>query len=596
MREKPLAVSYVYDDKFRIQANQRGENYWYAYIQEIWEQLGLRPKRIHSMALLENREFLMDISTLVLGDTLESSPTEEIRSNLTAWVAEGGTLIGFAAEGLDPLFGNTYLSNTKQPDPYKISATFKLEPDRITDGVHSSLHPEQRLLIFSPIRRVRPESSTELARLYEANGDDSNLPAITKRSLGKGDAYYFSFNAAQTIWVLHQGRPAVEDVDGDGYLRTMDLVVIGDNNPEVLYSDEILLILQNIIGQKPHPFLYQLPPAEGKVPDAVFHWGGDDHSRPDLDLAASDWMRSKGLPYHINVMPSQDLSFKVQPSDVDHILRNGHEVSLHYNFVNGYSHPYLIKKEDVLRQAEAFKKEFGMLPVCSVNHWVIWTGWADLAEMMMVAGGRADNSFFGRQYPPMDPHNTLSFPGGTGCPFYFYRDHSGKNERIDFLEEPVMAYEPGHPHDGSVDHEMIRKVVDTAARYHLVMNLFFHPQYIGNPSRENTRAAISEILRYITVCRITAHHMGPDEVWRWWDSRSQSTIDSVTYTEKTLRFSVSTEYPRGVIVKVPVGSFATISAACDDRKAKFEIKQEFGQKWIYIFSPVGEHSIEVSWS
>ena len=103
--EKKLVTAYVYDAELRIQANRNGRNYWYEYIREINEQLGLRSQEI-PMSYLEDASLLAGISVLFVGDLKSSSVSDAIRDNLDNWVREGGVLIGFAGEGLDEVFGN----------------------------------------------------------------------------------------------------------------------------------------------------------------------------------------------------------------------------------------------------------------------------------------------------------------------------------------------------------------------------------------------------------------------------------------------------------------------------------------------------------
>jgi len=48
---------------------------------------------------------------------------------------------------------------------------------------------------------------------------------------------------------------------------------------------------------------------DGGIPDALFHYGGDDEGDPDNQLAAADIMKELGLSYHVNIMPHPDGQF-----------------------------------------------------------------------------------------------------------------------------------------------------------------------------------------------------------------------------------------------------------------------------------------------
>ena len=66
---------------------------------------------------------------------------------------------------------------------------------------------------------------------------------------------------------------------------------------------------------------------------------------------------------------------------------------------------------------------------------------------MLKAGGQADNSFGGPPRPlghPMANGPWFGFGFGTAYPFFFRDDHEHQNQRIDFLEEPILCYEVGH--------------------------------------------------------------------------------------------------------------------------------------------------------
>ena len=385
-------AAYVYDADLRVQANQQGRNYWYEYIREINEQIGLRATEITTSSL-EDAALLDDIGILFMGDLPASKITHAIRDNLDDWVQRGGVLIGFATEGLDAIFGNACDSVISQTGTdFDISGYFSLKPDELTTDIHSYLHPEQKLIIFSHIRSIVPGDSTGLASLYDTDGVDTGYAAITRRDYQRGHAYYFAFNVPQTIWVLHQGIPITHDRDGDGYYRTGDLIAIGDNEREVLYADEILFLIQNMIAQRPQPMIYAIPPKEKQIPDALFFWGGDAEAARGTQVWASDWVKERGLPYHINIMRNKDGEFAVTREEAEAIRANGHECSLHYNFIDNFD-PLAFTEADVREQWEAFYETYGFHPICTVNHWVRWTGWVETARWMQAVGGRADNSF-----------------------------------------------------------------------------------------------------------------------------------------------------------------------------------------------------------
>jgi hypothetical protein len=583
-----MITAYVYDDDLRIEANRQGKNYWYEYIKEMNEQLGLRAREISSKSL-EDKALFDDLMILFIGDLPESRLTDTMKSNLTDWIKNGGVLIGFNTIGLDEIFGNICDSVIPQPEnDWAISGYFSLND--VTTEIHSYLHPEQKLIIFSDIRCITAKHSEEIAHLYNTDGNDAGYSAVTGRNYGKGYAYYFAFNVPQTVWVLHQGIPITCDRDGDGYYRTGDLISIGDNEREVLYADEIIFLIQNMIAHKPQPLIYQIPPQGDQVPDAMFFWGGDDEAAKGTQLWASNWMKEKGLPYHINIMRNAEGNFTVTKEEFEAIKANGHEPSLHFNFIDNFN-PLAFTQDDVKEQMDAYYRVYGEYPICTVNHWCRWTGWADNAKWMMSAGGKADNSFIHHKLPPLNPANRLGFVFGTCFPFFFYDDYEHNNAKIDFLEEPITAYEIGYTTD-TTDFDIIHKSIDMAVKYHLVMDMFYHP--INVYSHPNCRSAIEEDLRYIESKGIIAVHKGNDGLWEWWDKRSKSSVSNIEIKAGTVCFDTNCEYDEGMIVRVPIGSDRSdFSPTCDGQKASYKVRSDFGKNWLFVIVSKGKHKIEV---
>ena len=393
------------------------------------------------------------------------------------------------------------------------------------------------------------------------------------------------------MWVLHQGIPITYDRDGDGYYRTGDLIAIGQNEREVLYADEILFLIQNMIAQKPQPLIYAMPPKDNQIPDAMFYWGGDDEAAKGTQVWASNWMKEKGLPYHINIMRNAKGEFTVTKEEAQAIIANGHEPSLHYNFIDNFN-PLAFTEADIKEQMDAFYKHFGFYPVCTVNHWCRWTGWADTAKWMQAAGGKADNSYIHHPLPPLNPSNRLGFVFGTCFPFYFYDDYKGDNKRLDFLEEPITAYEVGYRGTDITDFDIIHKVVEIAVRYHLVMDMFYHPINVYN--HPACRKAIEEVLRYIEEKGIIAVHKGNDGIWEWWDKRSKSRIYDVIIDKNTISFKAHCEYEEGMIVKLPLNlDNKDIKVMCDGKLINYKIRNDFGKDWLYMIIPVGNHEVNI---
>jgi hypothetical protein len=601
-----LRAGYIDDPRRRTVANREGRNYWNAYMPEILSELGLGAAAV-SLDALADRERLARYATLLLSDLDVAKVSPTAAGTLDEWVRAGGVLIALGTLGLDELCGNRAVGRIAQPvDEFTCAATFRLADHALTTGIHSYLQPQQPLLIFSDVRKLRAEHSVELARLYDSDGQDTGCAAVTARELGTGRVFYFSFSVPQTMWVLHQGRPVDRDRDGDGWWRRSDAIVRRPHSPDVAYADEILFLLQNLIGTQPHAFIDQLPPlvgspvsgghrAAGRIPDALFYWGGDDEGDTEgIQLTSSNWMKAKGLPYHINAMPRRDGTFGLSVDDAQQIQANGHELSLHYNFIDNFKQGAGFTRADVLAQATAFRQRFNVEQVCTVMHWTRWTGWAEPAKWLLAAGGKADNSFPGVGSPPSNNVNTCGFSFGTAFPFWFYDDWRGGNAKIDILEEPRNAYECGYVGQRT-DFAMVHKAVDIGLCYRLTMNMYYHPIYIAKYPA--CRAAIEEVLRYLQERKAQVAHLGSNALYRWWKARSQAKAGAVTVDGDSLSLEVETDYPDGVVVKIPLGKRRLRSAAINRTRAdagRAKSLHIFGQNWALVASPGGKSTLHVS--
>ncbi len=566
-----LQAAYLFDEKVREEAHRNKRNYWWAYIAEILDRLGLTAVKVSPAELSKE---LSTLSLLFLGNTEGTPFTQE----LDAWVRAGGILIGSNVQGLDQIFGNQFIGCLGQEKgEFSLSGRFLLKRTDFTQGIDSPLHPGKPLLAASPLRLVKAATSMEIA-----SGRGGSF--ITARQYGKGWAFYFSFDLAQTFWVIGQGRPVDQDYDGDGYWRTSDASIIEDNEPEIAYADELLFLLQNMVSRQPHPLIHQIPPQGGKIPDFVFYYPGDDEGTPGVQVPASKFMRSRSLPYHINLMLKNG-KFAVTPEEVVELRENGTELSLHFNFMDGFTHPGGYEKADIKEQTELYLQRFGELPICANTHWFRWTGWAEPALWMREAGIRADNSFTPKKSPPLNPVNSIGFLFGTAFPFFFWSDYKSGNERIDFLELPVVAYECGYQ-DDKTDFSKLKKIILLARHYQLVMCLFYHPVYITK--RSACRAAIDKLLSLLKEEGLEPLHLGANEVADWWFARSRIRIEKVNFDGAKLTFFTSCHYPAGFIAKIPLGSLTPLKVDFPHK-----IMEKFGQRWLFLALPGGEKEVTV---
>lgn len=589
-----LAAAWVYDRRQHDRENARQRNYWDLYIGEICAQMGLTVDAT-SPEELEQPLVPARYSCLLLGGLEPERLSPEVKQALERWVRRGGLLIGLNTRGLDDVFG---IAEGDGPvavpdDPFVQSAYLTLTDSPLCRGIEPHLHSDKPLITFGDLRSVRAVDAEVAALLSRVDGAAPSSPAVTLRRLGEGWAAYFAFALPHTVWALHQGRPVDRDWDGDGYFRTGDSFIIGDNEIEVPYADHLVWLLENIVALLPQPLLYTMPPVDDGVPAALFYWVGDDEAQAGAQVAASDFMHRLGLPYHLNIM-YKDGEFAFTREEADTFTANGHDFSLHYNFVpaSGFRSGTDFSAADVREQADAYHEWFGVRPYANVNHWLRWVGWAEPARWMMEVGGRGDGSFVHARMPPLNPVNMFGFPFGTSFPFRFYDDWRRGNEMIEFVEKPITGYELGYNSE-STDFTQLHRLLEMTRAQHLLTSLFYHSTIIAGVA--TARAAIEEVLRYTRDAGMVVKHMSLNGLVRWWLDRLASAIGSVALGSGGMSVSLAVRAPEGVVVRLPLGDRRVTGVSCDGAPATAEVWRERGQAWLMVPVYEGNHRLDITW-
>ena len=161
MTKHPASLTgYIYDDSLRVEANRNGRNYWYAYLPEIFDEMGLRATEL-SIRNVEEASALAPFKYLFVGSIELSESQQDV---LREWVAGGGVLIGFALRGADGLFGIRHHASKAQPDDEFTISGYGSFPKPSSPSQASTLNPHydyQSVLlpIFSPLELVTAEDS-----------------------------------------------------------------------------------------------------------------------------------------------------------------------------------------------------------------------------------------------------------------------------------------------------------------------------------------------------------------------------------------------------------------------------------------------------
>ncbi len=574
----------VYDDNLRAQANAAGRNYWPIYYREILNRVGL-PYSVLGPDELTPDE-LAQYSILLLPPLPQEYLADAQVKALSEWVTCGGLLIGFATAGLDELFGIRVEGVIEQAgDEFTPSACIRLCDEQWNVALLTPYERGCALPVLAPMQRLRAPDCRELARLLSFFEQDLHQPAVTYRTIGDGAACYWAFDLAQCAWVMQQGRPVYEDYDGDNQLRTMDQITTRPWGANVPYADLMMFALRRIIAEHGGVFLHQLPPAaDGSIPDAVFHWGGDDEGATDVQIPAAEFMLEMGLPYHINIMQSPVPNHTLSAEKFNQLKQLGCETSIHFNFIADFEQPYAFTKEDLAEQLNAYQEAFGEIPICTVFHHMCWSGWAETARWLAELGMKGDNNRAHWRYPPSNPVNKCNFAFGTCYPFHYYDDYTQANRRIDFTSAPVTAYECGYVGD-STEFSQLHRAIELAEFWNLTMNLFFHPVYL---TQDAPQAAVKEALAYMHKLEMNPLHFGTDEMCLWWHDRDASAIAAIECDEKQLTVHTQTDYPAGCIIQLLWPDGEPGSVEVNGESAQYVLREQHNARWLYVAMPTGK--------
>ena len=607
-------VAWAYEDRLREAANRRGEMHWVRYTEEILDQLGVRAELISFSKLRPNT--LEGRRALILGDYSASAFPPNAAAALEQWVRAGGILIGLGTTGFDELFGVRPAGEDVCVPPFTLAGWMSLKGRDEAAELLDELLPETACPIMAPFRRLAVTDATALTELWEGDGTDVDpgcpasrrSPAVTRRILGQGRAHYFAFSLPQAIWAYHHGRPITRDFDGDGYLRTGDHMIVGARpTAAVPCADVALQILERMLAPAGVPFVDQLPPHEGGVPDALFHYGGDDEAAAGLQVRMSEIMKSFGLGYHVNVMLGGDDRFHFSDEDRAVYEANRHEFSLHFNFVEwpkGVKHPAPIEEAEFDRQYRCYIERYGKPPICANTHFLRDSGWADMARFGAACGILGENIRVHYTLPPMDPVNLFGTPFGTVYPHFVYEDAEHGNVRLKFVTIPVGFYEPGspsgeerHPYRNQDPYQPreYRRIVELACHYGWTLNLFMHPTHMSSAASRG-QDALRCMLDRIRELGARVAHVGTDALCLWWHARSATRL-TCAEQEQGGRFcyDIMTDHRDGVFVRfleaaVPQG----VRLELDGQAARVERRVRRGDAWLYVWVPVGGHRLNVS--
>lgn len=579
-----MNVYYLLDEAAREKANRAGNSYWFCYAEELFDNLGVTAHALSESDLSDTKLDASDF--LFIGP---DEPGAGCKAAVAKAAGRGCTVVAFGTPGLDDVFGIRTGELLPQPEgPFSLAGYFDVRADKLCEYLPVP-QKELSLPVFAPVRLTSADRCEVIA---DIRYKERLIPGFTKAK--DTEAYYFSFDLTQSIWASRQGKPGTEG-GLVWWRRIADMRITPDDyDTKIAYNDYYLYLLQYILAKKGMPMLHRLPPlADGRVPDFVLFYQGDEDSLPQAERA-SEIMYKRGLPYHINVMPDPETGkYIMTKEEYERIKARGHTIGVHQNFLTD-----LVKfsQEGFWYHTSLFEQTYGEKPYSGLTHACYVSGWAELARYQAATGLKAQNIWSAELTPPDDINafNLCGMAFGTAYPFFFYDDAEHENQRIPLIALPNSYYEPRIGEGFESGREMIRAYLDDSAFFGRTSAVFIHPHYLLPPYNfELTFAALDEFDRYCeekgyVPCRYT-----PDQLTRWWHERSASSLSDIRREKGRTAFTVAVEGDTGMIIKIPAGA-KDVRVTVDGRPAQNVRKRVEGREWVLIpVTESGEHAVEI---
>lgn len=571
-------------------AHQNGRLWHDAYYPELLDEMGIC---YDSIAPGELTGCMSKYHVILLGD-FDAGTIE----NLDDWVRSGGVLLGFLTQGQDELFGVKGVGRIEQTDDeFTISCYLRLIEDYsllpFEDGWTNTLP------VISPIRNLELAEGGDLIGTLlpplsfcidykESKNIQFLVPGVVRRKNGHGWCWYFNFNLGQTLRLFHQGRPVDRDWDGDGMYRSADgIVFTSAQNIENPFGDYYLELLRNAFDSAGVLSKFYYPPADNKLVDLLYYYGGDDECDPTgVQAIAVRRMHEAGYPYHINIMcNSERKGYALSQQTYQEMIEYGQEPSIHFDFFKPRTP---ISFDEFTEQLDLFEHTYGATPKVYVNHCVMFWGWTDLARWSQARGLIGDNGRFPvRLMPDSNPINSHGFAFGTSYPHFVYDDAAHGDEKLHFLYIPACLYEPRITlKNRASDYEALEAFLDKAQKNAWFVPMFFHPVYI---------AKCDDAWRALTAAHEVARQkdwrvleLGVDAVANWWFERSDSILRDID--ENT--FMVDAVSSHGITLRLPV-QMLNKKLTIDGEEITIERREIYGRLCVLAVIPQGKHYCKI---
>ncbi len=324
-------------------------------------------------------------------------------------------------------------------------------------------------------------TAVPLAFVAGQRGRPSVYPAVALHREGTGAAVVFTYDLAETIVLLHQGRPehastgTDPDANRDGKF-TGDDAFEGMRDFELrhvpqadVHQDLLVRVLRGLMADvAPLPRLWHFPDA---APALVFIDGdGDSMVWEDLEWVVRE-TAATGTKYTLYLMTPQIEEF--ERHKLAALRRQGHEFGVH---------PWICLQPDLVTWRHCvgeivalFEQRMGFAPRALRSHSCVFPGWDETPQLLLEHGLRLDTNFAGGY------RFVSGYLNGSALPVKFI---SRTGRVLDCYEQSTVQTEDGScspkclltPMTQEEACELaLRLLADCAERWHGVFHPYFHP-------------------------------------------------------------------------------------------------------------------------
>lgn len=359
----------------------------------------------------------------------ETKLTLEQADMFKTFAAGGGSLIAFKPDKkLAPLFGIEYMDSFVS-EGYILVDT-RTEIGRGITRETMQFHGEADKC------NIVSNSSQTVAELYTDADTAASGPAVVFNQYHNGLCVAFTYDLNRSIILTRQGNPDWSGLERDGLkgVRASDMFLNGAYGPywidsskvSIPQADEQMRLLSHAIerlssNKLPLPRTWYFP--YGMKSLVIFTGDGEHTPVEELDRQIKD-IQSWGGNMTLYIIGTY-----IDPHKVQEWIKDGNEISVHYNAVIDDLNPssevdkptYKVMNKVYDTMTADFKEVYGFLPQTVRNHWVVWCGWSEQAEIEANHGLHFDCNYYHFDYGSSAEGflGDVGFFTGSGLPMKF---------------------------------------------------------------------------------------------------------------------------------------------------------------------------------